>query len=326
MSCTTGDKSCDTPRRRGALFILGLMAVIFFVLSYLSFIDERGQVVPDDISYKGYSADEGKRIFQAYNCMGCHTIVGNGGYFAPDLTKTYAYAGPAWLEAFIPSAGRWPTETAVKLNLSTPEQLAEAGVTSYEDYLEKYPGTFERIDRRKGTTHMPNLAFREGEVQKLIAFLKYSSAINTEGWPPEVRTGTLEERLELAYGKPNLTPATAVSTSSTPDAAPEVDLVAVGKAAVEEKGCVACHRSDATRTVGPGWQDLYGSTVTLDNGSTVKADKAYLVESILEPNAKVVASYPAGVMFSYKGMVSDDELEAMVAYLISLSSYAGESQ
>src|SRR5690554_4421036 len=215
MTCTTSDdKSCETPRRRGALYVLGLMAIIFLILSYFSFVEERGQVLPDQISYKNYSADEGKRIFQAYNCMGCHTIVGNGAYFAPDLTKQYNHTGPAWLEAFLPSAASWPTAAAVRIHLSTPEQLELAGVSSFEEYLEKYPGAVERIERRGGqSTHMPNLPFREDDVAKLIAFMKYSAAMNNEGWPPEVRTGSLDKRLALAKGTSPAAPAAASMVS-----------------------------------------------------------------------------------------------------------------
>src|SRR5690606_35094549 len=80
MSCGVGDSSCETPRRRGALIMLAVMTAIFIALSIFSFLDSRGQTTPDTITYGKYTADQGKRVFQAYNCMGCHTMVGNGGY------------------------------------------------------------------------------------------------------------------------------------------------------------------------------------------------------------------------------------------------------
>src|SRR3546814_5747139 len=54
--------------------------------------------------------------------------------------------------------------------------------------------------------------------------------------------------------------------------------------------------SDDKRLVGPGWGGLYNAKVSLADGSTVTADDAYLQESIRQPNAKIVASYPTGVM------------------------------
>ncbi len=321
MSCSSEDKNCETPRRNAALIVLVLMAVIFLVLSAFSFVDSRGQVTPDQISYKGFSADEGKRVFQAYNCMGCHTIVGNGAYLGPDLTKEYKHAGPAWLEAFLPSAGSWPTAAAVRTHLATPEQLALAEAASWDDYLAKYPGSGERIERRGGQpTHMPNLAFREGEVAKLIAFLKYTSAMDNEGWPPAILSGDLQRRLALAGGAQAAAPATS-SAAAPGAAAPAVaaDPVKQGEQLVASLGCVACHATDASRKVGPGWGGVYGHEVELADGSKVKADKDYLRDSILKPNAQVVAGFPAGVMPSYEGQLKDDELDAVVAYLASLS-------
>ncbi|HTN66761.1 MAG TPA: cytochrome c, partial [Burkholderiaceae bacterium] len=130
MSCGAGEK-CEEPRkRRIALGVLGLMVLLFAVLSVFSFLNERGQVTPDKIAFGSYNAVEGKRVFQSYNCMGCHTIVGNGAYFGPDLTKVYERAGPAWLAAFLPSAASWPTSAAVRTQLQNPAAAAEPGSES----------------------------------------------------------------------------------------------------------------------------------------------------------------------------------------------------
>src|SRR3546814_3646080 len=103
------------------------MAIIFVLLSAASFLDSPGQVTPDAVSYGTHGAVEGKRVFQAYNCMGCHTMLGNGAYFGPDLTNIYEQAGPAWLAAFLPSAGGWPTGPALRAHLQKPEQLEASG-------------------------------------------------------------------------------------------------------------------------------------------------------------------------------------------------------
>jgi cytochrome c2 len=322
MTCTSGDRSCETPRRRVALVVLALMAAIFFFLSWASFVDERGQAVPDDFSYKGYSADEGKRVFQSYNCMGCHTIVGNGAYFGPDLTNIYEDTGPAWLEAFIPSAASWPTGGAVRTHLITPEQQQEAGATTLEEYVAKYAGVADRVDRRGGMrSHMPNLSFREGEVAKLIAFFKYTSAMNTEGWPPKVETGNLEKRLQF-INKASAATVPVASTAAAPAAVAPVaaDPAQEGAAMVANYGCTACHAADQTRMIGPGWGGLYNRQVTLADGTTVTVDQAYLATSIREPDAHVAEGFPAGVMPAYASILSDAEVDAMVAYLVSLNN------
>jgi cytochrome c oxidase subunit II len=82
-------------------------------------------------------------------------------------------------------------------------------------------------------------------------------------------------------------------------------------------GCSTCHRSDAQGR-GPNLQGLYNSRVPLEDGRTVTADDNYVRESILDPTAKIVKGYKP-VMPTFQGIVSDDQLNALVAYVKSLS-------
>lgn len=61
-------------------------------------------------------------------------------------------------------------------------------------------------------------------------------------------------------------------------------------------GCDACHTIDGSASAGPTWQGLFGHDVTLADGTTVPATEQYLLESILDPSAKVVEGFVAGVM------------------------------
>lgn len=314
MSCPDG--SCKEPgKRQRALIAFGLMMIIFIVLSGFSFLNSRGQVVPGDISFGSHMADEGKHVFQAYNCMGCHTMVGNGAYLAPDLTKEYKAAGPAWLAAFLPSAGTWPTEAAIKVQLLNNDDIAEdAGVDNIEDYYKKYPGAKERVQRRVGTTLMPNLPLTSEEVGQLIAYLKYTSAMNTEGWPPETKIPDLNKRLSLAHP----VASAAAAGANQAQAAEPVDPIELGHQLATDNGCFACHATDNKKMTGPSWGKLYSSQVKLTTGSTVAADDAYLTESILQPNAKIVDGYQAGLMPAYDKLLSKDEVKAIVEYIHSL--------
>jgi mono/diheme cytochrome c family protein len=322
MTCADG-KNCDEPiKRRRALAMFVLMVLVFATLSVFSFMDSRGQVTPDQVSYGAYQATAGKRVFQAYNCMDCHTLVGNGAYLAPDLTKEYGQVGPAWLAAFLPSAGGWPTEAALRTQLLDKAVAADAGVTTLDAYYEKYPGAKQRVDRRGGqTSYMPNLPFSAAETGELIAYLKYTSAMNTEGWPAKVETGSLAHRLELLRGVSSAAaPAAAVpapAVAAAPAAA--VDPAAHGEALAKDYGCVACHAVGGPHLVGPDWGGLYGAKVKLADGSTVTADDAYLVESIVKPNAKIVAGFAPDVMpQQYSQLLKDDEVKDIVAYIHSL--------
>src|SRR5690606_41902168 len=99
MSCAPGQPCAEGMKRRRAMAVLGVMAILSAALSVASFIGSRGQVVPSDVKYADFAAVEGKRVFQSYNSTGCHTMVGTGGYFGPALPRLYGKVGPAWLEA-----------------------------------------------------------------------------------------------------------------------------------------------------------------------------------------------------------------------------------
>jgi len=115
---------------------------------------------PAPLFGKSLSEDEaralvskGKLTTQAKNCMNCHTLLGNGAYYAPDLTK-------AWLDP------AWGSE-AVR------EQLMMRFLLDPTSNARGYGST-----RR-----MPNLGITEEEARGIIAFLKWMSSIDTNGFP-----------------------------------------------------------------------------------------------------------------------------------------------
>lgn len=103
--------------------------------------------------------DKGKLTVQAKNCMDCHTLLGNGAYYAPDLTK--AWLDPMWGETgpYMGMTGKSTKEEAMAEFLQNPS---------------KYP-THERM--------MPNLDITPEEAKAVVAFLKHMSSIDTNGFP-----------------------------------------------------------------------------------------------------------------------------------------------
>ncbi len=89
-----------------------------------------------------------------------------------------------------------------------------------------------------------------------------------------------------------------------------------GKVFVAQNGCAGCHSIDGTRMTGPTWRGLYQSKVPLSNGQTVTADEAYLTESIKNPNAKIVAGFPASVMPQFN--LTDQQIKSIVSYIETL--------
>ncbi len=90
-----------------------------------------------------------------------------------------------------------------------------------------------------------------------------------------------------------------------------------GKALATSLGCVACHSTDGSKLTGPSWKGLYGSQVELEGGTTVTADDAYIHESIIDPNAKVVKGY-APIMPSFATQVDDQKVADLIAYIMTL--------
>ncbi|MGC2064494.1 MAG: cytochrome c [Thermodesulfovibrionales bacterium] len=123
------------------LFIYGSLFffVIFLGLTYdtMGKLDKRAPEITDQVN-------SGKMIWQKYDCIGCHTILGNGSYFAPELGKITEKKPRGYLKKFLMDP------KAVNPNAS-----------------------------------MPKFGIRSDEADDLIAFLDWTSKVDTNGWPPK---------------------------------------------------------------------------------------------------------------------------------------------
>ena len=89
------------------------------------------------------SVIRGKGLWESNNCMGCHTILGEGAYYAPELTKVVERRGEVWLRSFL------------------------------KDPAAMYPGQRQMVQYE----------LQDGEIEDLIAFLDWVGAIDTNGFP-----------------------------------------------------------------------------------------------------------------------------------------------
>lgn len=92
----------------------------------------------------------GKKIWEHNNCMGCHTLLGEGAYYAPDLTRVVTRRGDAWIRVF----------------LDNPAAM--------------FPG------ERK----MVKYSFTDQQKTDIIAFLGWVGNIDSNGWPPKPNIST----------------------------------------------------------------------------------------------------------------------------------------
>lgn len=103
--------------------------------------------VPERSNARNLTAEvvHGKELWEANNCMGCHTLLGEGAYYAPELTKVYERRGEVWMKTF----------------LKDPQAM--------------FPG------QRK----MVQYDFTEEELDALVAFFEWVGEIDTNGFPAE---------------------------------------------------------------------------------------------------------------------------------------------
>ncbi|HVN33194.1 MAG TPA: c-type cytochrome [Thermoanaerobaculaceae bacterium] len=113
----------------------------------------------------------GKRAFERHNCNDCHTILGFGGYYAPDLTRAYRRVG----------------EDAIKRRLEHPETALAA---SY----------------RK----MPQQHLSQQEVTDITAFLRWVGEIDNHDWPPQDSTARWKRSTDRLLASASMSPAAAL--------------------------------------------------------------------------------------------------------------------
>ena len=100
-----------------------------------------------------------------------------------------------------------------------------------------------------------------------------------------------------------------------------ISMASLGEKLFERLGCNTCHLPNGSGR-GPSLVGLFGKQVQLQGGRAISADESYIRESILEPNAKLVAGYPA-IMPTFKGLVSEDGIMQIIAYIKSLTQPEG---
>ncbi|MCB1864159.1 MAG: cytochrome c [Chromatiales bacterium] len=125
---------------------------VFFILLFLAltFHTDRAIVSRDNRVALTEQVALGKLVWEENNCIGCHTLLGEGAYYAPELGNVYTRFGNS-------------TEAIIGFIRSRP--------------AEGIPG------RRS----MPQFNLSDEELEAIAEFLKYTSEIDAAGWPPNVQ-------------------------------------------------------------------------------------------------------------------------------------------
>ncbi len=110
-------------------------------------------------------------------------------------------------------------------------------------------------------------------------------------------------------------------TTMVASAAEAESPTATGKKIMQNIGCFACHTLDGTKLVGPSFKGIWGEEQTVVTGGKerqVTVDEEYIKRSIYDPNADVVKGFNKGLMLSYEGQLSEDDVDNIIEYLKSV--------
>jgi cytochrome c oxidase subunit 2 len=102
----------------------------------------------------------------------------------------------------------------------------------------------------------------------------------------------------------------------------ELTLAEQGWEVMRRNGCIACHSTDGSKLVGPSYLGGWGNTRNVVSGREkreITMDEEYVKRSVYNPNADVVKGFNKGLMLSYEGIVSEEEVELIIEYLKALN-------
>ena len=281
-------------KRQARLFAIGstVVATIAFLGLTLDSHRQFGRLTnADKITDQ---VTRGKDVWHENNCINCHTIFGEGAYYAPDLTKITKLRGNAYLTAYM-----------------------------------KDPSKF--YDETRHRRLMPKQDISDADIAALIAFLDWVSNVDNQGWPPRpiLVTGATFPGTDVAA-----TAAQGGTAAAPPAARPTTasdNPIALGERVFRSAvpACTACHSTaPGVHLAGPSLAGLVGRSSALlassDYKGKAKDVDGYIRESLVSPSAHVVP----GAMYSANGQsfmpdtygkgLTPEQITQLVAYLSSL--------
>jgi nitric oxide reductase subunit C len=241
----------------------------------------------------------GQDVWHKYNCINCHTLFGEGAYYAPDLTKITQLRGEPYLTAYM-----------------------------------KDPSQF--YDEQKHRRLMPKQDLSDAEIKNLIAFLDWVSKVDNQGWPPRpiLVTGASIPGTDLSAERQAQTMGQTKDSAQAPPGARPLsggeNPIALGERLFRSAApaCNACHSvAPGVNMAGPSLAGLAARAEQIISSPEYKGKAkdamAYIREAITEPSAHIVPGpmYSAnGVSFmpnTYGKDLKPEQIEQLAAYLAS---------
>jgi nitric oxide reductase subunit C len=287
-------------KRQTRLFAIGSTAIAALVFLGLTLDSHRQFPKLTNAQNITPEVKLGQDVWHKYNCVNCHTLFGEGAYYAPDLTKIAQLRGEQYLKAY----------------MRDPSQF---------------------YDENRHRRLMPKQNLSNDEIGNLIAFLDWVSKVDNQGWPPRpiLVTGASIPGTDMSASQQAQVDEQAGEGGQLPPAArPATEgksPIALGERLFRSvaPACNACHSiAPGVNMVGPslaGIGERAGKTIgSPDYKGKAKDVQAYIRESITAPSAHVVpgAMYSAnGVSFmpdTYGKSLKPEQIEQLTAYLLTL--------
>lgn len=282
-------------KRQARLFAIGssLLASVVFIGLTLDSHRQFGTLTHADKITAEVS--RGKDVWHNNNCINCHTVFGEGAYYAPDLTKITKLRGNAYLTAYLRDPSKFYDETR---------------------------------HRRL----MPKQDLSERDIADLIAFLDWVSNVDNQNWPPRplLVTGSTFPGTDLGAAQRTVVAQAGAPPAARPLAGGE-DPIALGERVFRSAtpACTACHSiAPGVNMAGPSLAGLVERTGPLLTGGGYQGKArdvaGYIGESVRSPSAHLVpgAMYSAnGVSFmpdTYAKSLTPQQIDQLTAYLTSL--------
>ena len=280
-------------KRQTRLFAIGSTAVAALVFLALTIDSHRQFPKLTNAENITPAVTRGMDVWHANNCINCHTLFGEGAYYAPDLTKITQHRGDQYLLAYM-----------------------------------RDPSKF--YDEQRHRRLMPRQDLSDEEIKDLIAFLDWVSKVDNQGWPPRPILvagasipGTDVPLTAAVSAEGQLSTPTPVEPSDNP--------AALGQTLFRTSppGCAACHSIAAgVNLAAPTLSGIATRATQIvqspDYKGKAKDAAGYIRESIVEPSAHLIPGgmYSAnGVSFmpnNYDESLKPEQIDQLVAFLLTL--------
>lgn len=278
-------------KRQARLFAIG--STVVAALAFLGLTIDSHRQFPKLTNAQNISpaVTHGKDVWHKNNCINCHTLFGEGAYYAPDLTKIAQHRGAAYLQAYL-----------------------------------KDPSKF--YDEQRHRRLMPKQEMNDVEIADLVSFLDWVSKVDNQGWPPRPILVTGAGVGPMVVAQPV---GAVVVPAPQPGAAPaavDKSPIALGEVVFRTStpACAACHSLvPGAQMAGPSLAGVATRAQQTVGSAAYKGQakdaEGYLRESIVQPSAHTVA----GAMYSASGVsfmpatygkdLTPDQIDHLVAYL-----------